>query len=97
MATETPKPSATPPAIDWKRAEDHLAAVKKKIMDYAGKPGFNPFMWWRDKGEALELALTPGRPRTPELHAKVLAVQFEEPVAPAMGVKIKQKTPVKPS
>lgn len=96
MATETPKPTA-PPTLDWKKAEEHLAAVKKKIMDYAGKPNMNPFMWWRDKGEKLEQQLADTKQRTPELHAKVLAVTFEEPTAPAMGVKIKQRTPVKPS
>ena len=96
MATETPKPIA-PPAIDWQKAEAHLAAIKKKVMDYAGKPNMNPFMWWRDRGEKLEKALADTKQRTPELHKSVLAVQFEEPVAPAMGVRIKQRTPLSPS
>lgn len=94
MATEQQKPTA-PPTLDWKKAEEHLAAVKKKIMDYAGKPGFNPHMWWRDKGEAIEAQLAKA-PKTPELHSKVLAVTFEEPVAPAMGVRIKKSAGIKP-
>lgn len=96
MATETPKPTA-PPALDWQKAETHLAAIKKKVMDYAGKPGMNPYMWWRDKGAKLELSLSDSKQKTPELHKTILAVQFEEPKAPEMGVKIKKKTPLSPS
>lgn len=95
MATTPPTPPA--PAIDWKKAEDHLAAIKKKIMEYSGKPNCNPHMWWRDNGEQLEKQLADTKNRTPELHKRILEVAFEEPKAPAMGVKIKKRTPLKPS
>lgn len=97
MASETtpPKP-ATPPTLDWKKAEEHLAAVKKKIMDYAGKPGMNPFLWWRDKGQQLETALADMKNRNEATHKSVLALTFEEPKAPELGVKLRKATPVKP-
>jgi hypothetical protein len=82
--------------IDWDKAKNHLASVKKAAMENAGKEGHNPFIWLRDNVDKLDKQLADVPGRTPALHASILALSltpntatkpvpthaYPEPVAP---------------
>jgi hypothetical protein len=93
MATNPPPaPAPAPaPANDWAAATKHLAAVKAKVFEYAGKPGMNPYLWWdKVQGSTLEKAV---ENKVDSLYKEVLALKFEEPKAPSLGVKLRKPTP----
>jgi len=95
MATNPPSNNPpTPAPLDWDKATKHLEAIKEKVMSYAGKAGMNPYMWWDEHGEHLQVALESG-PKTPELHAMIMKFAFAEPKVPTdLGVRIRRRTAI---
>ena len=84
----------TPPApIDWSKVQAHLDAIKKKIFEYEGKAGHNPFMWWAANAQDLETQLGVSTSKTQDLANKILALKFEVPKAPELGVNLRKPTP----
>lgn len=78
MAETTTKPTV-PVALDWNKAEAHLKSVKEDVMKHAGKSGHNPYLWWAEHGAELESALKVTVQKTPELHAKIMALKAATP------------------
>jgi hypothetical protein len=93
MAETNPPKATVPPVLDWSKAEKHLDAIKTKVMEYAGKAGHNPFIWWAQHGQELETKLAVSTNRTPSFYAQVLAFTFAVPSAPDMGINLRKPTP----
>lgn len=89
------KAPITPPAksIDWAAAEKHLAAIKAKIFEYAGKAGHNPYMWWDKNVGNLVDVFSDEKRKTQINYDKIMSIKFEVPTAPVMGVSLRRPTP----
>jgi len=85
-------PTPSPAPIDWSKVQAHLDAIKKKIFEYEGKAGHNPFMWWAANAQELETKLGVSTSKTKELADKILALKFEVPKAPELGVNLRKPT-----
>lgn len=73
------KSAAAEPTIDWKGAEEKLKAVETKVMEYAGKSGYNPFTWLKKKGLTdIRTRLNKGQ-KNKEDYDTILKTSFEEP------------------
>ncbi len=93
MATPPAPTTPAPKVLNWAEAEKHLATVKNKIFEFAGKSGHNPYMWWAKHGEPLEGIFADDKRKTDVNHAKVMALAFEVPKAPDLGVSLRKPTP----
>lgn len=91
IGTPTPPPTA-PATLDWNKAAAHLDAVKKKIFEYEGKQGHNPYMWWAQHGAELEKQVGTST-RNKITYDLVMALKFEVPKVPDMGVRLRRPTP----
>lgn len=96
MSTPNTVPTSTPVVtLDWNKATEHLSSIKKKIFEYEGKQGHNPYMWWAEHGATLETKMSTST-RDGMLYANVMSLKFEVPKAPDMGVRLR-KPSSKPS
>lgn len=72
-------PVVKPPSkADIDKAVAHLDSESNKAMTFAGKPGYNPYLFLTDKVAPLKLALTSGKEVTSELVAQALAIRGDE-------------------
>lgn len=67
----------TPKTLDWPKAKTHLETYKKHILDFAGKPDHNPYIWLAQiEFYKLENALAEAKDS--EAHAKIMALSLDD-------------------
>ena len=74
-ATEPQEEKAAP--INWDAAELRIKKVEEFQNQYAGKTGFNPFLWLKDNVWQLKARFESGE-RTPELYNSIMAIPLAQ-------------------
>lgn len=80
MPEDTKKDST--PIINWELAEAKLKSIETKAQEYAGKQGFNPFLWLRAKGLTQVRGRLAKGVKLGEDYVLIMKTEFEVPTAP---------------
>lgn len=78
-ATEPPV-GATVIATTLEDALKYFKELKARVFDFAGKTGYNPYLWWARHGADLENRIKIGE-NNPGLIIEIMSLRFSEPKA----------------